>query len=231
MGHPLIRAAVEEARRASDGPITVQLAAPGGPQRLSPGTRGRIRVVKVRYAGFEGLEELLAVAVTEGDPTPLPEEQARALLLGPAKDVGGFDVAVDEEDLDDAVKELLFTGAEVVSDREQERFSRAVEQIETSVEDRVLLLERRRADAVARVAEAEQRREAAVGAEARTRAEKRLQRREAALEEIEAELERLKRREDEDYLRWMEGANERRSRPPTVETLLDIRFELVGADE
>lgn len=228
LGHPLLRAALDEARSSSSEPFTVRLQAPDG---LEPGARGRLRLLKVRYAGYEALEELVPVGLLEGSSDPMEPTEADSLLHATATDAPGLVVEIEDDDLDDAVEEVLFVAEEAVSAREQERFSRAVQQIETSMEDRVLLLERQRADAVGRLAEAEGKRDAAVGADARTKAEKALERRETTLEKIDAELERLRQRDDEEYTRWMKRAHERRSRPPVVETLLEIRFELVGADE
>ncbi|MBB88493.1 MAG: hypothetical protein CMP06_14540 [Xanthomonadales bacterium] len=225
MGHPLVRAALVEARESSREPFSVHIRAPEG---TKPGQRGRMRVVKVRHHGYEVQEELILVAVLEGDPSPLESGPADALLQQPIADAAELEVTVEDEDLDDAVEEVLFLREEAVAASEQERFSRAVQQIETSMEDRVLLLERQSAGALARLAEAESTRDAAVGSEARTKAETVLARREAALERIDVELARLRQRDDEDYARWMERAHERRSRPPLVETVLDIRFELVG---
>lgn len=225
LGHPLVRAALEEARQASAEPFSVRFAAPDD---MKVGSHGRLRVVRVRYAGYEALEEIIPVALMEGDPTPLDRARATALLRAAAQDVPELAVEVDDADLDDAVEEVLFVTEEAIADREQERFSRAVQQIETSMEDRVLLLERRRADAMERLAAAESKRNAAVGSEARTKAEQAVARSEAALEKVEAELERLRQRDDEDYSRWIKRAHERRSRPPEVETVLDVRFELVG---
>lgn len=228
MGHPLVRAAIEEARASSHDPFTVRLRAPSG---LQAGQRGRMRVVKVRYDGYETQEELIPVAVLEGDPSPIDDAITQELLRVPVSDAPGLEVDVGVEDLDDAVEEVLFLKEGAIAASEQERFSKSVQQIETSMEDRVLLLERQKLDAVARLAEAESARDAAVGSEARSKAEKALQRRESALEKIEAELERLRQRDDEDYARWMKRAHERRSRPPVVATVLDIHFELVGGDE
>jgi len=230
LGHPLVRAAIDEARGASTSLLTVSARAPAG---MTVGARGRLRLVKIRYLGYEVLEELVPVAVIEGEATSLPPEQAAALLAAESRDAdaNAFCVEVSDEDLDDAVEGAVFVNEEAVSVREQQRFSRAVQQIETSMEDRTLLLERRRLDAVVQREDAESKRNAAVGADARTKTERTLGRCEATLERIESELSRLRRRDDDEYARWMERANARRSRPPEVETLLDVRFELVGSFE
>ena len=228
MGHPLVRAALDEARTSSVEAKAVQLEARAG---LAPGTRGRMRAVKVRYGGFEAREEILPVALIEGSPDPLGAEVARVLLSGPAKSVDAVHVDVPDDELDDAIEEALFLAAGEVSGAEQRRFSRTVQQIETFVEDRLLLLERQRDDALTKVVAAEATRDAAVGSEARTRSERTLQRRTAELESTVQELARLRMRDDDDYVRCMKRAHERRSRPPLVETLFDVRFELVEPRE
>lgn len=226
-GHSLVRAAVEEARAGTAVPFAVRLRAPVG---MSAGVRGRLRVVKVHYTGYEPLERLVTVALLEGEPTPLSPDAARALLGALAQDADALDVQISEDDLADALAEILFVAEEEVATREQARFSRMVQQIETAIEDRLLLLERRRADAVGRVASAEAQRNSAVGASARERAEGALHTVTTALESLEGELDRLRRRDDQEYLRLIEGAHRRRSQPPVAETLLDVRFELQGSE-
>lgn len=228
LGHPLLRAALDEARTSSASVGAVRLEARGG---LVPGTCGRMRAVKVRYGGFETLERIIPVALIEGASEPLDIERARMLLEGHAATVDAVAVDIGDDDIDDAVEELLFMVDGEVAGAEQARFSATVQQIETSVEDRVLLLEQRRQAALARVEAAERTRDAAVGSEARSRAEKVLERRTKELEELEEQLARLQKREDENYDRWMDRAHKRRSQPPAFETLFDVRFELVGANE
>ena len=228
VGHPLLRAALAEARSSTSRRFSVALVAPSDGD---VGRRGRLRLLKVRYGGYEAVEQLVPVAVLEGDDVALRGPRGEALLVGGARDVAALDVGIDETTMEDAVEEYLFTASQGVDGREQDRFSRAVEQIEMSVEDRVLLLERQRLAAQAQLADAEARRNASVGAEARTNAERALERRQAALDEIHSRLERLRQRDDPDYARWMDRANQRRSRPPVVETLLEADFVLVGAHE
>lgn len=222
-GHPLVRAAVEEARAGTAATLAVRLRVPAG---MSAGVRGRLRLVKVHYTGYEPVERLVTVALLEGLPSPLAPDTARALVAAPAHDIDMFDVRVSDEDLADALAEILFITEEELAAKEQARFSKMVQQIETAIEDRLLLLERRRADALGRVANAEAQRDSAVGASARERAEDAVHTATTALENLEGELDRLRRRDDQEYLALMEGAHRRRSQPPVAETLLDVRFEL-----
>lgn len=223
MGHSILRAAVDEARQATAGIFNVELRRVPD---LQQGQRGRLRLVKVRYGGFEASEELFPVVVIEGDESPLDLETARQVLGAVARDVTELRVEIEDDAMDDAVREFLFTTERARAQREQERFSRTVEQIEMSVEDRVLLLQRQKADAETEVEEATDRRDKAVGADSRTKADRVLRRRQEKLQELEDEVARLQRREDDDYSRWIERANQRRSQTPTVEVLLDARFVL-----
>lgn len=226
MAHPLVAAALADARASTATEQLVHIIAPPG---MNPGQRGRLQLVKVSHAGFEPFEMLLPIALMEGSEDPISPEAAAALLSSGASDAA-VDVDVDDEDMEDALEEALFDLQAPVSEREQEQFSKAVSRIEMSVEDRALLVEREREEQRTKVAAAERLRDSSVGADSRTKAEAALKRQAAKMEVIEAELERLRRRDDESYTRWMKRANDRYSRAPAVETLMDIRFELVGAD-
>ncbi len=229
LGHPLVLAALEEARASSRANHSIRADPADG---LPPGTRGKVRLLKVSHLGYEAYDEIIPVGVREGDGEFIAADLARSLLRLPIREADSeLAVDVDTEDLDDATEEHLFLTSSEAADRQQKRFSRNVEQIDTFVQDRVLLLEQNRLDAVAALATAEQARDRAVGAEARTKAERTLKRRETALEDIEAELGRLQRRDDPEYEQFMAAANARRSRPPKVEVLCDINFEVVGRDD
>jgi predicted nucleic acid-binding Zn-ribbon protein len=228
LGHPLVKAALEEAREATASTARVRLERPVG---VRGGERGKLRLLRLRFHGYEALERIVPVAVLEGSPDPLDLESAEALLAGEATDAPELRVNVPEEDLEDATEEILFDLTADISATEQQRFAKAVAQIETALDDRTMLLERRRADTAAKLVQAEKAREAAVGSENRTKAERRLARIEDDLGRLDDELDALRRRQDDDYERWMKRANTRRSQPPRVEKLLDVEFELVGADE
>ena len=43
---------------------------------------------------------------------------------------------------------------------------------------------------------------------------------------IEAEIQRLEKRDDKDYGQWRDRAHERRYRTPEVTTILDVEFVL-----
>lgn len=238
LGHPLVQAAVDEARATSgaldDGAASVVVRLPGASWHgRSPGERGRLRLVRVRHRGYAPSESLLPIAVFDADGEALPPEVGAELLAFPMREEpDGIELsALDDEEMDDAVDEVLFDTAGDAAERERARFDRALSQIETALEDRALLLERRRSQTLERVRDAERQRDAAVGAELRNRAETKLRERASALEAIEEQLDRLRRRDDPEYVRWTEHAHARRSRAPHVETLVDVRFVLEGAHE
>jgi hypothetical protein len=239
LGHPLVQAAVDEARAASDaleggGVAAVAVRLPGATWRgRGPGERGRLRLVRVRHRGYAPSESLLPIAVFDSDGEALPPEAGSELLALPTREeLAGIELsALDDDEMDDAVDEVLFDAAGDAAERERTRFDRALSQIETALEDRTLLLERRRAQALERVRDAERQRDAAVGAELRNRAEAKLRERARALEALEEQIERLRRRDDPEYARWTEQAHARRSRAPEVEVLADVRFVLEGAHE
>jgi hypothetical protein len=223
LGHALVRAAVEEAREATASRFAVRVSVPA---RLG-GRRGRLRLVKVRGEGFEPGEALVPVVLFEGEVAPLSVADAAAILAGAFVESADARSAIGDEELDDATEELLFVAGELGNEREHARFQRSVEQIETSVEDRLVLLERRRGELDARIAEAERKRDAAIGSDVRKKAERSLEGLEAKRGELVAEIERLRARDDEQYARWMERAHARWSRPPRVTTILEADLELV----
>jgi len=224
-GHPLVRAAVDEARAATTGPLSLALSAPSG---LAPGRRGRLRLVRVRDKGYDPSEQLELVAQLEGDVTPLDASLARALVDAPGHVCEPLTIDVDDLAMDDALAERLFVSEAASSARAAERFERAVDRIERFIEDRARVHERRLALALAGLREAEARRDLAVGAVARTQAEGQLARHEEDRAAHEAERDRLRRREDPEYARLVASAHERRARPLELEILFDARFVLVA---
>src|SRR5207249_267827 len=75
LGHPLVRAAIQEAREATARPFAVALVAPNGdvPGLLLSlaGRHGRLVVTKVSYRGIEPVDHLLTTACLEGSEEPL----------------------------------------------------------------------------------------------------------------------------------------------------------------
>jgi adenine-specific DNA-methyltransferase len=229
LGHPLVIAAVDELRvLARARPFSVRVRA--NTPELTPliGQRGRVRLVKILYRGFETSEQLLPVAVLPGGE-PLPIAVGRQLIEAIVGDAAPPAASVDVTDaqLDDAVEEILFVDAGDAGAREQPRFERTLEQIERFVTDRVLLLERQKDHVVQRLAKAEAARAGAVGAEQRDRAEQALARAQRELEQIDGDIARLRAGDDDHYQHWRQHTQDRRYAAPEVEHLLDAEFEII----
>jgi hypothetical protein len=229
LGHPLVVAAVDESRAlARSRPFSVRVRA--NTPELTPlvGQRGRVRLVKILYRGFETFEQLLPVAVMPGgDPLPIAVgRQLIEAIVGDAPSPAAS-VTVTDEQLADAVEEVVFLDAGEAGAREQPRFERTLEQIERFVTDRVLLLERQKDGVVQRLAKAEAARASAVGSEQRDRAEQALVHAQRELERIEGDIGRLRAGNDDRYQHWRQHTQERRYAPPEVEHLLDAEFEIL----
>jgi adenine-specific DNA-methyltransferase len=230
LGHPLVQAALEDIRGATRGRnFSLRIEADSPATSVLRGRSGRLRLVRVQSRGFESIERLVPVAVLEGDNGPLAPELVRDLLQSPmAERPDGAAVASNVSDtaLGDAVDELLFLEGGEADAQERPRFDRALVQLERFIGDRVLILERRRAEAVKDLLNAEAARDAAMGADQRTRAERALRAAQAEIEGFDAEIARLRAGEDAHYRRWRGRVQERRSTPPLIETIADATFEV-----
>ena len=231
LAHPLVRLAVEAARSATAQPFQVRVDAEQLGAELAPlrGRRGRLRVEKLRYPGFEPVDRLLPVAVLEsagaGVPaTPLDAEATLSLLRGPLEATAGLGSRVSDAELEDAALEAAFLDEHEVSSAEQRSFARAMAQLERYVEDRALIQRRSRSRVLDALQKAREQIAAAPGADARSRAESVLGRAQRELEAIDAELERLESRQDEGYRRWREQAHIKRYAPPSRELVLEAEF-------
>ena len=99
-----------------------------------------------------------------------------------------------------------------------------LDQLDQYVEDRLLVLRRGQREISDQLKQAEERRDAALGADARSRAEDRIRRLERELSEAEDRIERLASRDDSDYERWRADAHRRRYEPPQAARLFDLEF-------
>ncbi len=232
LGHPLLEAAVAEARAATDRRFRVELGGRLPALADRRGCRGRLVVVKVRYQGFEPVDRLLPVAVIEAPSAAttgevLPAAAAAALLeLEPADRDAMVPLELDDEDVEDAVEEALFIDQSAVAADEQRRFDRAIAQIERYLDDRVMVLERRRRGVEKSLRSALRKRDSVIGAGARTRAEERARELQQDCDRLDAEIRRLQAREDPAYEKWRRRAHRRRYAAPAVERILDVDFVL-----
>lgn len=228
LGHPLVRAAVLEARAATPGPFVVEAEACEHPLLLEHrGARGRLVLLQVAYDGFEAVENLCPVALFEGRAEPLPLEAAEHLLgHAPLWSREPLDppLAIEPADLDDAIEERLFLDRAAVEPHERARLEEALDRIERHMDDRVMVWEQRRAELDEKLDEARRRRDAAAGAAARERAEAELRALEEEREHAAAEISRLRARDDEDYETWRENALQRRYNVPRVTRMLDVEL-------
>ncbi len=227
LSHPLLVAAVEHARVSSRQPFTVAFRSSADDPQLSKfhGRRGRLVVTRVKYQGFEPVERLLLTALAEGEADPIDAELALRLLWLPVRDVNErITAAVSEDDLRDAIEEGVFVDQTKAARAEQARFEQLMDQIERYVDDQTLVLRRNLAELEVQARLAEQKRDSAMGPEARQRTEKRLMKIESQINELEERIRQLETREDEDYLRWRDQAHRRRYVAPTTEQILDVEF-------
>ncbi len=246
MGHPLLEAAVAEAREATrrqaasreaayrdtpDQPFRVELRLAGDiSEQLAGrrGQRGRLVGLKVRYQGFEPVERLIPVAVIETTGEVLEPEAGETLLaLDPVDLEEMVPLDLDEEDMDDAIEEALFVEQHAIAEDEQQHFDRSIAQLERSIDDRVMVLERLLRGVAKNLTAALRKRDAAMGAEARTAAEKQAEGLQGEVDVLEAEIRRLQARDDPDYEKWHRRAHRRRYAAPAVERILDLDFVLV----
>ena len=230
-GHPLLQAAVEEARGATGRRLSVAWSiGPDAPSALNQnrGRRGRLAVCLLRYQGFEREDRLIPAAVLEQEAEPLDEASVAWLLENAPRDSQAIQPAsVELEDaLEDAISQVSFVDQAEVARHEQKLFERNLEQIERYVEDQLLVLRRRHKQVLSELASAQDRRDSALGSDARGAAERSMEKAQGSVDELEAEIARLEERRDPDFEKWRDRANQRRFQPPETRRVLDVEFIL-----
>lgn len=230
--HPLVVAAVEDARAGPSTPTAIRVVvAEGADDTLAElrGERARIRLVKVSFDGFERVERLVPIVVSERTLEALPLATAEALLGATMTDAALEPSAdgVRAEDMDDATEAVLRAVRAEVDGAEQARFERASLQAERFIEDRLFVQRRRAATLREKLDEATARRDAAIGYDARVDAEKKVVDLEVRLAELEAIVARLERRDDATFKRFSDHIHGRRYAAPVLEILFET--ELVVA--
>jgi Helicase conserved C-terminal domain/SNF2-related domain len=232
--HPLVLAAVDEARTAAlPGFVAIDLPANAGALGAYAGRRGRLRLVKVLHDGFERIEQLVPVAVLEDTLEVLDPTLAHALFRGTFRDLPESTVQraigvsrVSDDALADATEEVLFSLQGAIDGAEHTRFERAGQQAESFLEDRILVLRRRREEQSRRLDQAIGRRDGATSSEARTVAERQVVAVQEELDKIADAIGRLERREDDKFQSFREHIRARRYAPPRVEHLFDVGFAI-----
>jgi superfamily II DNA/RNA helicase len=223
--HPLVQAAIADARSWPGGSVVLRLP-PEAPPDLAglAGRTGVLGVVLVDYGGFEPVQRLVAAAVVDGAPID-PGLAARISRL-PAADGPPFEVAVDPPWLDDALDEAVFLDQQEIEQGEQKHFEQALGQLERYVEDKVLLCRRELSGITEKLRAARARRDQVVGASDRQRVEAEIDRLASQHEEIEQQINALDSREDEVYLRWRDDYHKRRYQAPKVTRLFRAAFRI-----
>ena len=229
ISHPLVRAAIDDARRRGSGTFSVRFRLTAqAPEVLKQrrGSRGRLALSRISHRGFEREDRLVATAVFEDSAILRPAEAALELLGMPCEDLPAplGDLSVATADLDEVVDEELFFDQAHAAGAEAKAFSRALDQLDQYVEDRLLVQRRGQREISGQLKQAEERRDAALGADARSRAEHRIRRLERELSDVEDRIERLAARDDSDYERWRADAHRRRYEPPRAARLFDLEF-------
>ena len=229
LAHPLIEAAVAEARRAGAGAFRVRFhLGADAPEvlRRHRGVRGRLALTRIAYRGFEREDRLRSTAVFEDAEVLRPAAAALDLVRQRCEDVGVFDppLAVTAEDLDEVVDEELFLDQCVAADHDRSGFESAMDQLDQHIADRMLVSRRARDRCAKRLAAAERQRDGALGADNRARAVARVGELETEIEGIDERIAQLAARDDDVYRRWKDNAHQRRFQRPETERLLTAEF-------
>ena len=110
VGHAVVQAAVEAARRATNAPFHVVFEAGAKtPEdvRALAGRRGRLVVTRASYRGIERVDNLLVTAVLDGENDPLPTPAVGVLLASPVREVGPSLDLPEGQALHDAIDTAL----------------------------------------------------------------------------------------------------------------------------
>ena len=231
VAHPLVLAALDEARAAGGGGFSVRFRlTEDAPEALRDrsGARGRLALTRVSYRGFENEDRLVATALFEDAEVLRPADAALDLVQMPCEDITPPVPALSltQDDLDEVVDEELFFDQTQATRAEHDAFEKTIDQLDQYMEDRLLVMRRTREDTSTRLREAEEKRDAALGADARAKAEGVLRRLETDLEELETNIERLSTRDDDEYGKWKAHAHKRRYEPPRAQRLFSLEFEI-----
>jgi hypothetical protein len=229
--HPLVLAAVAEARGAGQGSFVLRFrsredSSEGLKERR--GTRGRLALTRIEYRGFESEDRLVVTAVLEDAGVLRPEAVAHELLLLPCEqtDSIGPPLSVSATDLDEVIDEMLFSDQAGSEARESDNFERAIDQLEQYMEDRILVLRRGRAELAERLGKAEDHRDSALGSDKRAHADEQARKLQVQVDEMDEQIEGLVVRDDDDYRRWKDRTHKRRFTPPRSERLFAVEFAL-----
>ncbi len=223
LAHPLVHAAIAEARKWPGGSVALRLPSDASSDLTAlAGKTGVLGVVLADYGGFEPVQRVIVAAVVDGAPID-PALAARISRLA-ATDGPPFE-GLDEA-LGDALDEAVFVDQREVEKSEQKHFEQALGQLERFVEDKVLVCRRERAGIAEKLRAARARRDEVVGASARERIEAEMARLASRDEELERRINALDSREDEVYRKWRDHYHEKRYQAPKVTRLFRAAFRI-----
>jgi hypothetical protein len=231
--HPLVRAAIDEARAGSGRPFKVQFGAAGEPLPDAiadlQGRCGHMVVTKIAYRGIEPVDHLVTTAILEGAADPLDAKTVEILLSLAIEDRDPPGEYMPPAALEDAVADTILENQAATAISDRNRFEHMLGQLDRYVEDQVLLLRRRQATLEERIDESERRRERALTAAARNQEDESISHYRRQIQHLADRMETLEKGNDPDYQLWRTRLHERRFRKPEVERILDVQFEIGGA--
>ena len=230
VGHPLILAAVDEARAATRNEACVRIRLDGleipPKTRELVGTRGRAVLSKVRYHGLEPVDHLVWTAVLEDGDDALDAESFTALVqrgtLIEADDT--LAIELDEELVKDLVEESVHEDQQSVAASEHRRFNHMVRQLDHYLTDQMMVLGRRKGNLEETAEKVDKRRQRETSSVARSRLGAESEQLTKQIEQLDRQIEKLRAGDDKDYRRWMDQLHERRYRAPEVERLIQFDF-------
>ena len=228
-GHPIFQAALDEARRATVGPLAVEIGPRdrGLAEALVPfaGRRGRLAVTRVCHRGLESVDHFLLTAVVEGHDQPISltlEDMVGTAIRDATPALSP--PAISERDLDEAIEEVVLRDQAGTSEHDQQRFDKRLAQLDRYLEDQELACKKKRSGLQRQL---DKLNKGAAPSEMiqRDREIKALEREQSEWDERIAQLQRG---DDDDYRRWREQLYERRFRRPLVERILLADFRILG---
>jgi hypothetical protein len=228
--HPLVQAAIDEARQACGRPRKVRF---GGGDRPLPesvarlqGRRGHLVVTKIAYRGIESVDQLVTTALMEGSADPLDSESVQALLSLVVSDEDAPGPYSPPPALEAAVEEAIFENQAAVAVSDRDRFERMLWQLDRYIEDQALLVRRRLTAIEEKIDEAERRRDRALTAAVRANEDQAIQTLRHQMRHLEDRIAKLEKGDDPDYQLWRNRLHERRFRRPQVNRVLEVEFEI-----
>jgi hypothetical protein len=232
VGHAVVQAAVEAARRATDGPFHVVFEADANASegvRELTGRRGRLVVTRASYRGIERVDNLLVTAILDAADDALPVTVVDGLLALPVTDGGPVSEFQDTRALDDAIDTAVFSDQAAVSAQDQARFEQMLRQLDHYLADQVLIMRRRESKLNAQIDDLQQRRNRAVGVQAGDAADVRIKQLLKERDQIAQQIARLEDGGDDEYREWRDRLFARRYSKPDVLRVLDVRFEVADS--